>query len=313
MIIKSFDGTKLLSFLFIFLLIFTTFSSFTGKAKPDNPYGENTWEMEHLAMSLIYRNGSVLETKHRTEIFDHLEVKVVSENEKWARVRVKWEDYVEKKRDYAGYYNDENRTIPDYDHLYFKVEKSTNIAYLEKTDKMLGFFPFYIFHYTNTDITGKDNKKMINADKKYEMSFGKDSDYGDVFFFDCFKKIDFYSNYTTTTFDNKTNRYRRLMEDREIFDLKTKGHYPIRFTLFIPAKFMLNNTENNEEYIRIIGGIEEEEQPEAVQFLKQLDVGPTPYEKMKTNFYIIVAVSVIIVISSISGYLVYKKQGDSKR
>ncbi|MFW5927819.1 MAG: hypothetical protein ACOCSL_01355 [Thermoplasmatota archaeon] len=183
MIIKSFDGTKLLSFLFIFLLIFTTFSSFTGKAKPDNPYGENTWKMEHLAMSLIYRNGSVLETKHRFEVFDHLKVKVVSENEKWARVRVRWEDYVEKKRDYAGYYNDENRTIPDYDHLYFKVEKSTNIAYLEKTDKMLGFFPFYIFHYTNTDITGKDNKKMINADKKYEMSFGRDSDYGDVFFF----------------------------------------------------------------------------------------------------------------------------------
>ncbi|MFW5927820.1 MAG: hypothetical protein ACOCSL_01360 [Thermoplasmatota archaeon] len=103
------------------------------------------------------------------------------------------------------------------------------------------------------------------------------------------------------------------MKEKEMLDLKTKGYFPIYIRLFIPAEFMLNNTENNEEYIRISARIEEEEQPEAGQFLKQLDVGPTPYEKMKTNFYIIVAVSVIIVISSISGYLVYKKQGDSKR
>ncbi len=303
------ERRKLFSFLFIFILIFTTFNSFTGKAKPENPYGKDTWRMEHLGMCLIHRNGSVLESKHRYEIFDHLKIKVVSEDEKWARVRVEWKDYVERKKDYAGYYNDENRTIPDYDHLYFRVKKSTNIAYDEKTDKMLGFFPFYVFHYTNTDITGKDNKKMINADKKYEAMVGEDNNYGNYISFDCLKKIDYYMNYTRE--DN--TKYRSLADDHEMLDLKSKGHYPIRFRFFISAEFMLNNTENDEKYIIISAKIKEDEQPEAVDFLKNIDIGQTPLERMKNDFYIIVAVSVIIVIGSISGYLVYKNQGDSRR
>ncbi len=304
---KTSFGIKTISALFIFLLIITAVTPTPLQAKTENPYGENTWRFNEFDLSVIYKNGTVLETKHRCEVLDHLEVKVISEDNSWAEVRLKWEDYV-GDRDYVGYYNNKNRTIPDYENLTFKVKKSTNIAYLEDTNEKLGFFPFYIFHYTSTDVTGDDNRGIINADRKYEVSYGTFNDV-ECLSFESMEKIDYYVNYTTTLYKNHTSKTRQFAEDRDILDLSAKKHYPVSVDFFMPAKFMLENTSQNEQYIRVTAGLEN--QPEAKQYLKMIDIGMNAFEQARQTFYIMAAILVIIVISSISAYVMYQKKGES--
>ncbi len=300
-------GIKTISALFIFLLIITAATPTPLQAKTENPYGENTWRFNEFVLDLIYKNGTVLETKHSAEIFDHLEVKVISEDNKWAEVRLNWVDYM-GDANILGYYNNKNRTIPDYENLTFKVKKSTNIAYLEDTNEKLGFFPFYIFHYTSTDVTGDDNLAVINADRKYEVGYGTFNGV-ECLSFNSMKKIDFYYNYTRTLYKNHTSKTSTLMEDRHILDFSAKKHYPIRLTFFMPAKFMLKNTSQNEQYIRVIAGLEN--QPEAKEYLQTIDIGVTPKERIMQTYYIMAAILVIIVISSISAYVMYQKKGES--
>ncbi len=164
--------TKTLSFLIIFLLTITYFSGISFSNSIENPYGKKSWELSQCSMTVIYQNGSKLETRHTNEQFSFIRSTVIKENQKWAKVRIDW------KKDpisLGGYY--QNKTIPDYQNLTFRVSKDNNMAYLNSTGDLFGFFPFFIYNYNNTKVLGGEKKKTISLDKEYSLNYITSSEF----------------------------------------------------------------------------------------------------------------------------------------
>ncbi len=292
--------TKTLSFLIIFLLTITYFSGISFSNSIENPYGKKSWELSQCSMTVIYQNGSKLETRHTNEQFSFIRSTVIKENQKWAKVRIDW------KKDpisLGGYY--QNKTIPDYQNLTFRVSKDNNMAYLNRTGDLFGFFPFFIYNYNNTKVLGGEKKKTISLDKEYSLNYITSSEFS-------YSTKSFRFNKTLQISSSESIEYTMRNEElmtpkkmeRHKMSVTCIGKYPIMYDFLIPADYLIKNT-TDEKFIRINGMIGSD-QEKAVKFLKGVENGPKIgnyyYDKLR-----LIIIIFLLAIFATTSYLSYRK------
>ncbi len=290
--------------LFLILLLFAM-SVLTPQAKGiENPYGEKRWRWEWGYMEIVHDNGTEGIVKREGEQYDYFQMEIVSEEKGWAEIRVTW-----KESDYQGpknYWNDHD--IPDVDNLTFMVKKSNNVAYFKKTDEVYGFNPFYIYNYTDYGVL--DGEKRVQLDLHRKIEFQKCIWNNREGYLSVLSKR--YSiNYTKFPNTNYSKTH-------EIYylDVTSKGPFVANFNAFIPAEYLIDNV-TTEEYIRIAGS----SSTEALDYLdhtinmsvdsstNQTNGGENPSSVSPSHSKVLIAgIAILVMFSSIAGYLGYRKQ-----
>ncbi len=295
MLVKKKTILKTISIsLFLFLLITSVInlSSVCYADKTSNPYGEDNWELHSGWFDIIHKNNTKLEQRHGGFRLSKVSMKILKENSSWAKIKVSWQE-----KEYNNRYW-RNHDLDYYKNITINVRKSNNMAYIEPTDELIGFNPFYVYKYTNTKIINKGNGEInLDLDKKYQVYYiSKSPPVDHLLGFESKKEIQYI----------KQNTGGNPSVSRGVIDVTSKGHYPKSFTIYLPAEYILKNC-TSEKYVGLNARLSSE-QDKGIDFLKSVDSGGEPKYLEPPLPWHLIAIPVLLVISGLLGYKAYKNK-----
>lgn len=282
--------------IFLFLLLaVSSVSNLSINGEGDdtsNPYGEGNWELHRGSFNIIHKNGTELEQRHESFALSKISSKILKENGTWARIRISWDEKDLNNRYWMSH------DLDYYENITINVRKSNNMAFIESSNKQIGFNPFYVYEYTNTKMTNEGNGKVtLDLDKKYEAYYVSKSSENihSLLGFQSKKEL----RYTRLQFGNDP------IAKRSKLSLNAKGHYPSWYSVYLPAEYILKNC-TSEEYV-CLGASIGSGQHKAIEFLKTVDNGGEP-SYLNRFPWVLVAIPILLVISTFFGYMAYKNK-----
>ncbi len=295
------------------LLILTIIPSDVPASKDiENPYGEDRWQLKG-SFRFKKENGSKLETidlspNHLGEEglqFGKMYINITQETGNWAYVNISI--VLEGTSELTKEYVSDNRT-----NTKFKVNKSSNIAYNERTGLMLGFFPFYVYHYTDTKCLGDKDPKVINmGDSDYEINY-IDSD-GIVYSRTAHHPTG--TNHSSSQYElgpslrieKKSSKTKgNSLKDHLHISVSSKGHYAMHGGVTYPISVFFPNMDSVADFVDVSFLPAQNDIEEVSKFLRSIDIGDKP--EQEDNLVMVALVASLMIVGAVLAYLAYRKQ-----
>lgn len=280
--------------IFILLSSMVSFGALRGAGTTENPYDEGNWKLSNASLHIIQENDTELEQEEPGIGLSNIWI-TVGEEESWANIDVHLE---ERDEDKLKPYWQENE-VPEFtQNISFDVRKSNNIAYHE--DDLIGFNPFWVYEYTDTEITVEEGeirgKATLDLDRKYEVSYASNS-FGveHCLVFRSQDEIEFMRK-----IGGEAESSQRMIE------ISAKGRYPVNIGLVLPNEYILTDP-TSEGYVYLTANLREENQEEAYEFLETVDNGGKPYSVNILPWNLII-IPALIIPSVYFGYKAYQKK-----